>query len=216
MSDDRLRLIFTCCHPAIALDNRVALTLKTVAGLSTAQIARALLVSESTLSQRLLRTKQKIANAAIPYRVPPNELLAERTDGVLAVLYLIFNEGYRQPDDRLATEARRLSCLLVELMPNEDEARALLALITCSSPARPLRPGRRPRANREAGPSALGSGPHRRRPAAPPRRRVRRPPAPPVRAQIAACHATATAAQATPWALSSPSTTRCSLSSPHQ
>ena len=104
MSDDRLRLIFTCCHPALALDGRVALTLKTVAGLSTAEIARAFLVSEPTLSQRLLRTKRKIAHAAIPYRVPPDELLAERTGGVLAVLYLIFNEGYRPagrpPGDR--------------------------------------------------------------------------------------------------------------------
>ena len=98
-SDDRLRLIFTCCHPALALDGRVALTLKTVAGLSTAEIARAFLVSEPAMSQRLLRTKRKISHAAIPYRVPPDELLAERTSGVLAVLYLIFNEGYGQYDD---------------------------------------------------------------------------------------------------------------------
>jgi len=128
--DDRLRLIFTCCHPAIALDNRVALTLRTVAGLSMAEVARALLVPEATMSQRLLRTKAKIANAGIPYRVPPDELLAERTAGVLAVVYLIFNEGYRQVDDHLAVEAQRLARLLVELMPDADEPRGLLALIT--------------------------------------------------------------------------------------
>jgi RNA polymerase sigma-70 factor (ECF subfamily) len=127
--DDRLRLIFTCCHPALALDGRVALTLKTVAGLSTAEIARAFLVSEPTMSQRLLRTKRKIANAAIPYRVPLDELLAERTAGVLAVLYLIFNEGYGRREDHLAVEALRLARLLVDLMPGDDEARGLLALI---------------------------------------------------------------------------------------
>jgi RNA polymerase sigma-70 factor, ECF subfamily len=203
MSDDRLRLIFTCCHPAIALDNRVALTLKTVAGLSTTEIARALLVSESTLSQRLLRTKQKIANAAIPYRVPPDELLAERTGGVLAVLYLIFNEGYRQPDDHLATEARRLSSLLVELMPNEDEARALLALITLQlarratrfDPAGDLVPIEEQ--DRRLWDEALideGQEYLRRATAS------RRPPGPyRLQAQIAACHATATDARTTPW-----------------
>ena len=130
MSDDPLRLIFTCCHPALALENRVALTLKTVAGLSTAEIARAFLVSESTLSQRLLRTKHKIANAGIPFRVPPAELLAERTAGVLAVLYLIFNEGYSRREDHVAVEARRITGLLVDLMPSEDEARGLYALMT--------------------------------------------------------------------------------------
>jgi RNA polymerase sigma-70 factor, ECF subfamily len=128
--DDRLRLIFTCCHPALALEGRVALTLKTVAGLSTAEIARAFLVSEPTMSQRLLRTKRKISNAAIPYRVPPDELLAERTSGVLVVLYLIFNEGYGQLEDHLAVEALQLTRLLVDLMPGEDEARGLLALVT--------------------------------------------------------------------------------------
>ena len=99
--DDRLRLIFTCCHPALALDGRVALTLKTVAGLSTAEIARAFLVSEPTMSQRLLRTKRKIANAAIPSRVPP---------------------GYGRREDHLAVEALRLARLLVDLMPGDDEA----------------------------------------------------------------------------------------------
>ena len=203
MSDDRLRLIFTCCHPAIRLDNRVALTLKTVAGLSTAEIARALLVSESTLSQRLLRTKQKIANAAIPYRVPPDELLTERTGGVLAVLYLIFNEGYRQQDDHLAVEAQRLSSLLVELMPDEDEARSLLALITFQlarratrfDPAGDLVPIEEQ--NRRLWNEALieDGRQHLRRATA-----SQRPPGPyRLQAQIAACHATATDAQTTPW-----------------
>ena len=111
IDDDRLRLVFTCCHPALPLDGRVALTLRTVAGLSTAAIARAFLVSEPTLSQRLLRTKRKIAHAGIPYRVPPAELLAERTGGVLAVVYLIFNEGYDRRDDDLVLEAHRLAGL---------------------------------------------------------------------------------------------------------
>lgn len=102
--DDRLRLIFTCCHPALPIENRVALTLKTVAGLSTLQIARAFLTTEATLSQRLLRAKRKIANAAIPYRVPADNLLAERTGGVLAVVYLIFNAGYDSPGGGLAEE----------------------------------------------------------------------------------------------------------------
>jgi RNA polymerase sigma-70 factor, ECF subfamily len=128
--DDRLRLIFTCCHPALAIDGRVALTLKTVAGLGTAEIARAFLVSEPTMSQRLLRTRRKIADAAIPYRVPPDELLAERISGVLAVLYLIFNQGHGQHSDHLAVEALRLARLLVDLMPGEDEARGLLALVS--------------------------------------------------------------------------------------
>ncbi|AKU15099.1 RNA polymerase sigma factor [Luteipulveratus mongoliensis] len=129
-SDDLLRLIFTCCHPALALDSRVALTLKTVAGLSTPEIARAFLLPEATLSQRLLRTKKKIAHAGIPYRVPDDDVLAERISGVLAVIYLIFNEGYTRQSDHLALESRRLARLLVDLMPTEDEARSLLALIT--------------------------------------------------------------------------------------
>jgi RNA polymerase sigma-70 factor (ECF subfamily) len=127
--DDRLRLIFTCCHPALPIESRVALTLKTIAGLSTAEIARAFLVTEPALSQRLLRAKRKISNAAIPYRVPPEHWLAERTSGVLAVIYLIFNAGYGMPSGDLAAEALRLARLLVELMPDEDEARGLLALI---------------------------------------------------------------------------------------
>jgi RNA polymerase sigma-70 factor (ECF subfamily) len=129
ITDDRLRLIFTCCHPALPITSRVALTLKTVAGLSTADIARAFLTTEPTLSQRLLRAKRKINNAAIPFRVPPGHLLAERTGGVLAVVYLIFNAGYGAPDDYLAAEALRLARLVVGLLPDDDEARSLLALI---------------------------------------------------------------------------------------
>jgi RNA polymerase sigma-70 factor (ECF subfamily) len=127
--DDRLRLVFTCCHPALPLEARVALTLKVVAGLSTAAIGRAFLTSEATMSQRLLRAKRKIAHAGIPYRVPPPELLPERLDGVLAVVYLVFTEGYAAHDGELAEEAIRLGRLLAELMPGSDEARALLALM---------------------------------------------------------------------------------------
>ena len=130
LDDDRLRLLFTCCHPALPVEGRVALTLRTVAGLSTAEIARAFLVSEPTLSQRLLRTKRKITHAGIPFRVPPADLLAERTGGVLAVVYLVFNEGYGRLDDDLVVEAHRLAGLVVDLMPDEDEARSLLALVT--------------------------------------------------------------------------------------
>jgi len=202
--DDRLRLIFTCCHPALALDGRVALTLKTVAGLSTAEIARAFLVSEPTMSQRLLRSKRKIANAAIPYRVPPDELLAERTGGVLVVLYLIFNEGYGQPDDRLAVEALRLTRLLVDLMPGEDEARGLVALVTFQMARRSTRfdahgdlvpMEEQDRARWDAGLIEEGQL-HLRRAAS-----SGRPPGTfRLQAQIAACHAAAPSAEATDWA----------------
>jgi len=128
--DDRLRLMFTCCHPALAMEARVALTLRTLAGLSTADIARAFLVPETTMSKRLTRAKQKIQNAGIPYRVPPAHLLPERTPAVLAVLYLLFNEGYSDVvRSSLSSEAIRLSRLLVQLMPSEPEPAGLLALM---------------------------------------------------------------------------------------
>jgi RNA polymerase sigma-70 factor (ECF subfamily) len=135
VSDDRLRLVFTCCHPALAPPARVALTLKTLGGLSTGEIARAFLVTEATMAQRLVRAKRKIAAAGIPYRVPPAEALPERLSGVLSVLYLIFNEGYgaaegeRLVRGELCTEAIRLGRLLCDLMPDEAEARGLVALM---------------------------------------------------------------------------------------
>ncbi|MEU0092118.1 RNA polymerase sigma factor [Kribbella sp. NPDC006257] len=127
--DDRLRLMFTCCHPALAMEARVALTLRTLAGLSTADIARAFLVPEATMSKRLTRAKQKIQYAGIPYRVPPAHLLPERTPAVLAVLYLLFNEGYSDARSSLSDEAIRLARLLTQLMPDEPEAAGLLALM---------------------------------------------------------------------------------------
>lgn len=128
MGDDRLRLVFTCCHPALALEARVALTLKVVSGLSTEAIGRAFLTSEATMGQRLLRAKRKIAQAGIPYRVPTDDL-SERVDGVLAVIYLVFTEGYATAAHGLADEAIRLGRLLVGLLPASDETRALLALM---------------------------------------------------------------------------------------
>lgn len=127
--DDRLRLIFTCCHPALPLESRVGLTLKTVAGLSTEQIAGAFLVSETTMSQRILRAKRKIGAAGIGFRTPPPHRLPERTGAVLAVIYLIFNAGYRSPDGVVAAEALRLARLVVDLLPDDNEARGLLALL---------------------------------------------------------------------------------------
>ncbi|MEV4294316.1 RNA polymerase sigma factor [Microbispora rosea] len=133
--DDRLRLIFTCCHPALALEARVALTLRTLAGLGTTEIARAFLVGEQAMAKRLARAKQKIRHAGIPYRVPPAHLLPERLPAVLAVLYLLFNEGYSATAGAdlvrhdLADEAIRLVRVLVRLMPDEPEAAGLLALM---------------------------------------------------------------------------------------
>ena len=135
VSDDRLRLIFTCCHPALAAPSRVALTLRLLGGLETPEIAAAFLVSEATMAQRIVRAKAKIKAANIPYRVPGGAELPERVRGVLAVIYLIFNEGHRASSgadlvrDDLCAEAIRLARVLVRLMPDEPEAVGLLALL---------------------------------------------------------------------------------------
>ena len=134
LDDDQLGLLFACCHPALPMPGRVALTLKTVAGLSTQQIARAFLVSEATMGQRLLRTRTKIAHAGISLRVPEPHRLEERTAGVLAVIYLVFNEGYAPADDGafrddLSEEALHLADLVALLLPGDDEVLSLRALL---------------------------------------------------------------------------------------
>jgi RNA polymerase sigma-70 factor (ECF subfamily) len=136
--DERLELVFTCCHPALALDAQVALTLRTLGGLRTEAIARAFLVPEETMAKRLVRAKAKIKAAGIPFRVPPDHLLPDRLAAVLAVVYLIFNEGYGGRGD-LAAEAIRLGRALAELMPDEPEVHGLLALMLVNDARRDAR-----------------------------------------------------------------------------
>ncbi|WP_116102420.1 RNA polymerase sigma factor [Amycolatopsis thermalba] len=206
--DDRLRLMFTCCHPALSLDAQVALTLRTLAGLTPAEIARALLIAEPALKKRLVRAKQKIRHAGIPYRVPPAHLLPERTPAVLAVLYLLFNEGYAATAGadllrrELSAEAIRLARVLHELMPDEPEATGLLALMLLQDARRDARVdehgdlvlladqdrGRWDRAEIDEG-VALLDGALRRGAPGPYQ----------VQAAIAACHGTAARAADTDW-----------------
>jgi RNA polymerase sigma-70 factor (ECF subfamily) len=207
--DDRLRLMFTCCHPALSLEARIALTLRTLAGLTTAEIARAFLSSEPTMAKRLVRAKQKIQNAGIPYRVPPAHLLPDRTPGVLGVLYLLFNEGYSATAgadlvrQNLSAEAIRLARVLVTLMPDEAEAGGLLALMLLHDARRSARLDASgdlvtledqdrslwDRASISEGVSVLEGALRRGRPG--PYQ---------IQAAIAACHATAAAAADTDWA----------------
>ncbi len=143
--DERLRLIFTCCHPALPMASRMALTLRTLCGLTSAEIARAFLVTESTMEKRLVRARAKIKHAGIPYRVPPPELWPERVEGVLGVLYLMFNEGYgASSGDSLlrvdvSAEAIRLTRSLAAMLPGEDEVGALLSLMLLTDARRPAR-----------------------------------------------------------------------------
>jgi RNA polymerase sigma-70 factor (ECF subfamily) len=203
VQDDRLRLIFTCCHPALPFQGRVALTLRTLAGLTTSEIARAFLVREVTMYQRLTRAKKKIREAAIPYRVPPADLLPERLSAVLAVLYLLFNEGYAATAgadlirQSLSAEAIRLCRLLVDLLP-EPEARSLLALMLLHDARRATRVGpegelvtldRQDRTRWDR--ATIGEG-LRMLPAAPGPYQLQ--------AAIAACHAVAESVESTDWA----------------
>ncbi len=138
--DERLELMFTCCHPSLSLEAQVALTLRCVAGLSTQEIARALLVSERTMGQRLFRAKHKVTHAGIPFRVPPAHLLPQRLPAVMHVLYLLFNAGYGETDaNRFSREAIRVTRVLTQLMPDEPEAHGMLALMLLHDARRPSR-----------------------------------------------------------------------------
>jgi RNA polymerase sigma-70 factor, ECF subfamily len=209
IDDDRLRLIFTCCHPALSIEAQVALTLRNLAGLTTAEIARAFLVPEATMAQRLVRAKRKIRNAGIPYRVPPAHALMDRTAGVLAVLYLLYNEGYSATSGsdlvrvNLTEEAMRLARLLVQLMPDVPEGLGLLALMLLQESRRSARVdpvgglvsleeqdrSLWDRSMIEEGLRVLDSAV-----------RLRRPGPYQVQAAIAACHATANHPADTDWA----------------
>jgi RNA polymerase sigma-70 factor (ECF subfamily) len=206
--DDRLRLIFTCCHPALAVEAQVALTLRTLAGLTTAEIARAFLVPEPAMAQRLVRAKRKMRNAGIPYRVPPAHQLPERTGAVLAVIYLLFNEGYAASAGadlvrrNLCDEAIRLARTMAELMPDEPEALGLLALLLLHDARRAGRVGpggelvpldTQDRTLWDAGAIAEGTAMLERA------LRRHRPGTYQVQAAIAACHAGAADAADTDW-----------------
>jgi RNA polymerase sigma-70 factor (ECF subfamily) len=206
LRDDLLRLVFTCCHPALALETQVALALHTLCGLTTAEVGRALLVPEATMAKRLTRAKQKIARAGVPYRVPEAAELPDRLRGVAATVYLLFTEGYARPDGApTAAEAVRLARLLHELMPDEAPVLGLLALLLLQESRRPARftgDGRlvplaeqdRSRWHREAvteGVVLVGAGL---------RRSPDRPDAYVVQAAIAACHALAPTSDETDWA----------------
>lgn len=209
VEDDRLRLVFTCCHPALPIEARVALTLRTLAGLTTPEIARAFLVPEATMAQRLVRAKKKIRNAGIPYRVPPAHLLPERTTGVLGVVYLLFNEGYAATSGaelvrtNLCAEAIRLARVLARLMPDEPEVLGLLALLLLHDARRGTRVDAAgelvtledqdrtvwDRAEVDEGAALLETALRRGRPG--PYQ---------IQAAIAACHTTAPMAEETDWA----------------
>ncbi|MFC1430912.1 RNA polymerase sigma factor [Streptacidiphilus sp. N1-3] len=201
--DERLELVFTCCHPSLNLDAQVALTLRSLTGMSTAEIARAFLVSERTMGQRLFRAKQKIAHAAIPFRVPPAHLLPERLPAVLHVLYLLFNEGYGDPEKtRLAREAVRLARMLTALMPDEPEAHGLLALMLLHDARRPARfSADGDLVTLEEQDRSLWDRPRIDEGTAVLERALRRRRAGPfqIQAAIAACHATAPTADRTDW-----------------